>query len=127
MRTDCDQRFYREIIGWKYVSHPNIVPFLGVSETVFPFCVVSPWLSNGNILEYIKKNRRVDRLQLVSDPPRSPQPAHLKRARQLAQAAFGLEYLHSLSMVHSDINPVSTQRILGLKHVSMFFLPREIS
>ncbi|KAF9644383.1 kinase-like protein [Thelephora ganbajun] len=79
--------FYREIIGWKYVSHPNVLPFLGISETLFPFCIVSPWMSNGSIIEYTRKNKRVNRLQL------------------LAQAACGLEYLHSLSIVHSDINP----------------------
>ncbi|KAF9645420.1 kinase-like protein [Thelephora ganbajun] len=81
------RRFYREVIGWKYISHPNVLPFLGVSETLFPLCFVSPWLPNGNIIEYTRKNQRVNRLQL------------------LAQAACGLEYLHSLSVVHGDINP----------------------
>ncbi|KAF9647766.1 kinase-like protein, partial [Thelephora ganbajun] len=81
------RRFYREIIGWKYVSHPNVLPFLGVSETLLPFCIITPWLPNGNIIEYTRKNKRANRLQL------------------LAQAACGLEYLHSLSIVHSDINP----------------------
>jgi len=65
--ADDNQRLYREIIGWKYVSHPNVLPFHGVSETLFPFCIISPWLSNGNIIEYIKKNQRANRLQLVSD------------------------------------------------------------
>jgi len=81
------RRFYREIIGWKYVSHPNVLPFHGVSEALFPFCIITPWLSNGNIIEYTKKNQRVNRLQL------------------LAQTVCGLEYLHSLSIVHTGINP----------------------
>jgi len=81
------RRFYREIIGWKYVVHPNVVPFSGISETLFSFCIINPWLSNGNILEFTRKNKRVNRLKL------------------LAQAASGLEYLHSLGIVHSDVNP----------------------
>ena len=63
-----DQRFYRDIVGWKYVFHPNVLPFLGVSEAVFPFCIVSPWLVNGNIVEYVRKQQGANRLHLVSDP-----------------------------------------------------------
>ncbi|KAF9789361.1 kinase-like domain-containing protein [Thelephora terrestris] len=85
--TKIKRRFYRDIIGWKYIAHPNVVSFFGVSEALFSFCIISPWLSNGNILEYIRKNQRVNRLTL------------------LAQAASGLEYLHSLGIVHSDVNP----------------------
>ena len=51
------------------MSHPNVLPFFGVSETLFPFCIINPWLTNGNINEYAKKNERVNRLQLVSDRP----------------------------------------------------------
>ena len=66
-RSDPDQRFYHEVVGWKHMSHPNVVPFLGISETLFPFCIISPWLSGGNILEYIRRYRGVNRLHLVSD------------------------------------------------------------
>lgn len=81
------QRFMREIVGWKYFVHPNVLPFKGVSETLFPFCIISPWLPNGNIIDYIRQNGMVNRFQL------------------LAQAACGLEYLHSLDIVHADVNP----------------------
>ena len=73
------QRFYRDIIGWKYVLHPNVVPFYGVSETLFSFCIVNPWLPNGNILDYIRNNQRVNRLQLVNGLPRFSQPSRSKR------------------------------------------------
>ena len=67
-QPDDDQQFYREIVAWKYVSHANVLPFLGVSETLFAFCIISPWLSNGNIIEYTKRKQGVNRLQLVSYP-----------------------------------------------------------
>lgn len=66
-QPDSNQRFYREIVGWKYVSHPNVVPFLGISESLFPFCIISPWLPNGNILEYVGKRQEVNRFRLVGD------------------------------------------------------------
>ena len=62
-----DQRFYRDIVGWKHVSHANVVPFLGISETLLSFCIISLWLPGGNILEYIRKHRGANRLRLVSD------------------------------------------------------------
>ena len=54
-------------MAWKYLSHPNVVPLLGVSETLFSFSIISPWLPNGGIIEYIQKHLGVNRLQLVSD------------------------------------------------------------
>ncbi|KAF9644351.1 kinase-like protein [Thelephora ganbajun] len=81
------RRLHCEILGWKHMSHPNVLPFLGISEIPPPFCIISPWMPNGNIVEYTKKNRSSNRLLLLS------------------QSACGLQYLHSLDIVHSDINP----------------------
>jgi len=50
---------------WKRISHPNIVPFLGVSEAPAPLCMVSEWMSNGNVRDYVEKNPEASRLQLV--------------------------------------------------------------
>ena len=30
------------------------------------FCIISPWMPNGNIVEYTQKNRSINRLLLVS-------------------------------------------------------------
>ena len=62
------QRFCREIIGWKRLSHPNVLPLLGVSVSTDPpsFRIVSEWMRNGNVMEYTRSNPEVNRLQLVS-------------------------------------------------------------
>ena len=59
----------REALIWKRLTHPNIVPFIGV--TLNPLQLVSEWMSGGNLTAYIKSNPRVDRVSLVSpsDPP----------------------------------------------------------
>jgi len=50
---------------WKRIAHPNIVPFLGVSEAPAPLSMVSEWMPNGNVRDYVGKNPDTSRLQLV--------------------------------------------------------------
>ena len=61
------QAFCKEVAMWKRIFHPNIVPFLGVSEGPAPISMVSEWMPNGNVREYVAKNPEVSRLQLVSE------------------------------------------------------------
>ena len=58
------QRLYSEVTKWKRVPFENVLPFLGISEAP-QFFIISPWMSNGSILSYIKRNPRVNRLLLV--------------------------------------------------------------
>lgn len=78
--------FYHHVVRWKYVSHENVLPFLGISEAIPPFGIVSPQMPN-DILKYIKENQNVDRISL------------------LVNAACGIKYLHSLDIVHGGIKP----------------------
>jgi len=57
---------YQEAIMWKHARHPNIVPFLGITNT--PFQLVSNWMPGGNLVGYIKENPGADRLDLVGFP-----------------------------------------------------------
>jgi len=57
---------------WKRISHPNIVPFLGVSEAPAPLSMVSEWMPNGNVRDFIGKNPDTSRLQLVCQPEVAP-------------------------------------------------------
>lgn len=53
-------------MGWKELSHPNVLPFLGISEAPSQFAIISPWLPNGDIINHIwMKDLRP--LYLVSD------------------------------------------------------------
>jgi len=77
--------FCKEVVVWKRLSHPNILPLIGVSNTLFPFCMVSPWMENGNVMEYLRSNPGTDRVQLLTD------------------IGNGLKYLHSFAIVHGDL------------------------
>ena len=60
------QDFSREVLVWSQLSHPNVLPFLGASKTLFPsFCLISPWMNNGNILAYLKTHPEHNRLNSV--------------------------------------------------------------
>ena len=59
------QRFCKEAIRWKALSHPNVLPLLGVTMGKSQFVMVSEWMENGNINEFIKSHRDADRFELV--------------------------------------------------------------
>ncbi|KAF9257193.1 kinase-like protein [Marasmius fiardii PR-910] len=90
-REDKEDRafraFYKETLLWTQLSHPNLLPFLGVNTTKFPgrFCLVSPWMANGEIKNFLKNNPDHDKLAVI------------------IEIAAGMAYLHSLDIVHGDI------------------------
>ena len=51
---------------WRYISHPNIVPFIGILEAPAPL-MVSEWMPNGNVRDYVGKDPGTSRLQLVRE------------------------------------------------------------
>ncbi|KAF9258246.1 kinase-like protein [Marasmius fiardii PR-910] len=87
-RINKDLReFHKEALLWTQLSHPNLLPFLGVNTTLFPRrpCLVSPWMANGQITKFLELNPGHDRLKVISD------------------IAAGTSYLHSHNIVHGDI------------------------
>lgn len=55
--------FYGEAVVWKRLRHPNVVPFLGV--TTAPFQLVSRWMPNGTLTDYVNAKHHVNRISLV--------------------------------------------------------------
>ena len=64
------QHFCREVIIWKTLHHPNVLPLLGVTMTIAEnrFAMVSEWIENGNINQFLKAHPDVDRVELVCFP-----------------------------------------------------------
>ncbi|KZO97455.1 kinase-like protein [Calocera viscosa TUFC12733] len=85
----------REAFTWHRLQHPNIVPLLGIADYAkicpggFPqLCLVSPWIPDGNIMDYLKANPSVSPLRLL---------VHIVDA---------VAYLHSFrygSIIHGDL------------------------
>lgn len=75
----------REGILWGQLSHPNLLPFWGIFKMNGQLSLVSPWVENGNVVEYIKSNPECNRLLLCAD------------------VADGIGYLHENEIIHGDL------------------------
>jgi len=76
---------FKEVVSWKRLSHPNVLSFLGVSTDMFKLCMVSEWMPQGNISNYVATHPDADRTSLLKD------------------VGKGLQYLHKCQIVHGDL------------------------
>ncbi|KAK0188288.1 kinase-like domain-containing protein [Armillaria mellea] len=88
-REDVKKEFCREVLVWRNLNHPNVVPFIGINDDLFypSFCLISPWMNDGNLISFLAKN-----------------PGH-NRVQCIKEVANGLHYLHSHEpqVIHADI------------------------
>ena len=60
------QTFFKEALLWGHLSHPNILPFYGIYHLEDGrISFVSPWMENGNVIEYLKNHPLANHLLLV--------------------------------------------------------------
>jgi len=66
--TTLSQQFYKEVILWSTLSHPNVLGLVGAQEDVkkWQLVTVSERMANGNIMKYISENH-TNRLELVRE------------------------------------------------------------
>ena len=50
---------------WNTFRHPNVLPLLGATMSDNQFAMVSEWMMNGNVNEYVTKHRNANRFELV--------------------------------------------------------------
>ena len=67
--------------------------------------MVSEWMDNGNINEFIRKHEEVNRAQLVSSRVFLCDYRY-DWFQKMVDVAHGLEYLHGLRIVHGDLKGV---------------------
>ncbi|CAE6469763.1 unnamed protein product [Rhizoctonia solani] len=80
------KRAARELFYWSRMQHQNIHKLLGVILFKDQYLgMVSEWMANGNLHEYLRKNPKVDCFQLCND------------------VASGIDYMHRESTVHGDL------------------------
>ncbi|KAH8829920.1 kinase-like domain-containing protein, partial [Flagelloscypha sp. PMI_526] len=79
--------FLDEAIIWRHLRHPNVLPFLGINQTLFPgrTCFISPYMVHGDLNKFLRRN-----------------PDH-DRVSALHQVSQGLQYLHATYICHGDV------------------------
>ncbi|KAJ6470620.1 kinase-like domain-containing protein [Mycena vitilis] len=80
------QEFGREALIWRQLSHPNLLPFFGLYYLDARICLVSPWMSNGHVLQFLENA-----------------PPGTDRVSLMLDVAMGLRYLHGEHVVHGDL------------------------
>ncbi|KAF8332437.1 kinase-like domain-containing protein [Amanita rubescens] len=79
--------FCREALAWRSLSHPHILPLLGIYKAESQLFLVSPYMKNGTLASWRKNNQ---------------QSVHEVRQRIL-EVAEGVQYIHSEGIVHGDL------------------------
>jgi hypothetical protein len=52
-------------VTWKTLRHPNILPLIGVTMSETRFAMVSDWMVNGTLNDFVKAHLDVNQLELV--------------------------------------------------------------
>ncbi|KAF8160536.1 kinase-like domain-containing protein, partial [Mycena galopus ATCC 62051] len=80
-----------ELLIWRQLCHPNILPFFGLSYLHSRLGLVLPWMENGTFGEHL----------------RTESPGTDARISLILDIALGLEYLHRNRVVHGDLHPLN--------------------
>ena len=51
---------------WKTLWHPNVLSLIGVTMTETQFAMISEWMVNGNINDFVRTHPDEDRFGLVN-------------------------------------------------------------
>ncbi|CUA67872.1 ATP-dependent RNA helicase FAL1 [Meyerozyma guilliermondii ATCC 6260] [Rhizoctonia solani] len=79
------KRMVREIYAWSKLDHENVHKLLGMTIMEGRLGMVSKWMSQGNLRDYLDRNTSLNRYELC------------------VQITKGVEYIHRKGMVHGDI------------------------
>ncbi|KAJ7678058.1 kinase-like domain-containing protein [Mycena polygramma] len=85
------KEFGREALIWRQLCHPNVLPFFGVYYLENRLCLISPWMENGNMMEFLTNEN----------------PDHEDRLSLILDVALGLQYLHEQNVVHGDLKAIN--------------------
>ncbi|KAF9026203.1 kinase-like protein [Hymenopellis radicata] len=83
--TKNKRQFIKEALILHHLSHPNILAFRGVIYEPYRLYIVSDWLENGDINQYISSHPEASIKELLEG------------------VADGLDFMHSNAIVHGDL------------------------
>ncbi|CAE6417995.1 unnamed protein product [Rhizoctonia solani] len=75
----------RELYNWFKAKHRNVLELYGIALYNGQIAMISPWMDNGNLRNYVNSRPEVNRWAMC------------------CQVAEGLAHIHGIGMVHGDI------------------------
>ncbi|XP_056460280.1 tyrosine-protein kinase ABL2-like isoform X2 [Gadus chalcogrammus] len=96
------EELLKEAALMKEIKHPNLVQLLGVCTLETPFYIVTEYMPNGNLLDYLRKCDRKETNAVVL----------LYMATQISSA---MEYLEKKNFIHGDL--AARNCLVGENHV----------
>ncbi|XP_072294536.1 discoidin domain-containing receptor 2 isoform X2 [Eucyclogobius newberryi] len=104
LRSDANKNarndFLKEIKIMSRLKDPNIVRLLAVCIYSDPLCMITEYMENGDLNQFLSKHEPEGQLALLSNAP----TVSFKNLCYMAtQIASGMKYLSSLNFVHRDL------------------------
>jgi len=91
LNSDLRSMFIAETQVMAGLSHPNIIQLIGIIEE--PFSLVMEYMDKGSVRDLLKKE--------------GSKIGTKKRFKLLRDAARGMNYLHSMRVIHGDMKPLN--------------------
>ncbi|XP_041098575.1 discoidin domain-containing receptor 2 isoform X2 [Polyodon spathula] len=104
LRADASKNarndFLKEIKIMSRLKHPNIVRLLGVCVCADPLCMITEYMENGDLNQFLSQREKESTLTHANNIPSVSLPNLLHMS---AQISSGMCYLASLNFVHRDL------------------------
>ncbi|XP_049588219.1 discoidin domain-containing receptor 2 [Syngnathus scovelli] len=104
LRSDANKNarndFLKEIKIMSRLKDPNIVRLLAVCIYSDPLCMITEYMENGDLNQFLSRREPEGQLALLSN---SPTVSFDNLCYMAAQVASGMKYLSSLNFVHRDL------------------------
>ncbi|XP_067086656.1 discoidin domain-containing receptor 2 isoform X3 [Osmerus mordax] len=104
LRADANKNarndFLKEIKIMSRLKDPNIVRLLAVCVCSDPLCMITEYMENGDLNQFLSRHQPEDQLAPLSN---TPTVSYSNLHHMAVQIASGMKYLSSLNFVHRDL------------------------